>query len=251
MDPLIRPLSPLCWYGHIASYSELLEHADGAASALMPYRQSPPRFSGAGARSGRAGASSRDREPGGYLHEHVRRDVYVCRHIDDDEYTAALVGGALDCVTVLARRGLPVPGGDRPESLTPTPSPLHLRVPAGAGRVTARIRAEPRPIRPHWSSKGPDVPSLALARQAARRRQPLSRLEVELGEALRQALTTCLTAEESIAVIREITPQYLSADATARAIAGAPRRVRAGLRRLGLPDEVQDALDSLAPGRSF
>jgi len=111
----------------------------------------------------------------------VRRDVYVCRHIDDDEYTAAVVGGLLDCVTALARWGLPV--GDSAD------------------------------------------------------------------EALRQAVSTCLSPQEALAVIWEAVPLRLSADATARVIAASPQRVQAELLALGLPDEVRDALGALASGR--
>ncbi|MCL2514711.1 MAG: hypothetical protein FWD85_03800 [Microbacteriaceae bacterium] len=248
-----RPSLPhLCHYGHIASYRELLTAAGGQAALLMPFRQSVPRFEVAGARGRDGGAAARDRSAGGYAHLHLRHNVYVCRHIDDDEFTAALVGGLLDCVTVLGRLGVPAELFDagalcNAAGAEPVDAGgLHVRVPPRSGRTATRARAEPRVTRVHWSARDPGVPTLRQTRAAAGNGSPVSRLQVAPRDALTQALTTCLPLEQAAPVIRTMVPALLPAAEVARAIAAASRRVRVGLRRLDLPLDVHDALNALA-----
>lgn len=224
----------LCSFGHIATHRELLDRF-GQESAIVPLRRS----------SGRVTVLR------------IRTNVYVCAHLDPDELTAARVGAQLDCVTVLARHGLPVGDAirrhndgsrddgfqaDGPEGDGCHREPcLHLRLRPNDGRASARRQAEPHEIRVHWTVPRWPVASADTARWAAARGTPLSRVELPVEEALRQALTSCLTVAESLAVIEALLPR-LDAGVLARIIARIPDHARTRLRRVGLPQGVEEAL---------
>ncbi|MFC4243497.1 hypothetical protein ACFOYW_08930 [Gryllotalpicola reticulitermitis] len=193
-------LSP---FGHLASYRELTRHVLGADTSAAPFRISSPSA----------------------VIRHPRSDVYVCAHLDDDALTAARVGALLDCVTVLARHGLPVSAAvqrradgtfDEPAAAAGVAG-VHLRFRPGDGRASARRWAEPQGVRAHWARRRYPVVTLEDARHAFRRGSPISRLELPLEEALAQALGTCLTSSESIAVFEALLAR--AATAHARAIA--------------------------------
>jgi hypothetical protein len=209
-------LTLLCSFGHIATYAELLARFDGQESAVLPFR----------------------RRTGGLI-RWLRPNVYVCAHLDEEELAAARVGGRLDCTTVLRRRG--VLSGD---------GCLHLRLRANDGRASARRWAEPTRVVAHWRPPRWDVPSLAATRHAARPAVPqsggpLSRLELPLNEALRQALISCLTPAASLAALATLLEDGTSPAQLADAVRATPRYIQARLQRLGLPGEIAVHLESL------
>jgi len=204
--------SPLCPLGHIADYQELLERFNGQESAVLPFRYAYPNATVV----------------------HLRSNVYVCAHLDDEAMVAARIGAVLDCVTVLARHGLPV--DDRHQ--------LHLRFRRNDGRANKRRRAETREIRAHWALPARGVPTLSATAAAAYRGNPISRLELPLEEALRPALTSCLSAAESVKVLDAVLPR-IGAAALTDILAGLPAGTRARLRRASPTAAVGDALESL------
>ncbi|HEY0249757.1 MAG TPA: hypothetical protein VGC45_16010 [Gryllotalpicola sp.] len=213
-----QPLrSALCFLGHIATHAELLE-VHGQESAILPFRIN-------------AGASRR-----------LRTGLYVCAHLSESELTAAWCGGHLDCLTVLAELGLPVDDGGE----------LHLRLARGHGRASARRRVDAPLTHAHWSRLRTPIPRLEETLHAARLGEPLDRLRVPVVEALRQAMTTCLSYAASAEVLRAMVSAGHPADELARTVASTPRRVQLALRRIGTtPPEVRHALERLTPGNLF
>jgi len=233
----------LCALGHVASYRELLAHFNGQASALEPFIRFNTR----------------------HTVVRLRANVYVCAHLDSEELSAARVGGLIDCVSVLARHGLGSWHSLRrrtdgsvaaPESIAVgadgsngTMPCLHLRMRRNDGRASARRRAEARDIRTHWAPPLTPLPTAADALKAARRTAPrpgpadrrgevlgtgrMNRLEVPLLEALRQALTSCLTPEESLAVLAA-TADVHGRRLVDQALEHVPAHRLAALRRAGL-----------------
>lgn len=219
------PLSPLCAFGHVATHAELLEEFHGQESAVIPFRM-------------------------GRLTAHPRVNVYVCAHLDEAEMSAAWCGGLLDCVTVLASVGLPVDHVGE----------LHLRIARGDSRAAARRMAQVPTAHMHWSRLRTRLPTLDETRHAAIDGEPLSRLRVPVREALRQAMTSCLSYAESAEVIAAATgttsatavTAACSAADVAHAIATAPRRVERALRELdAIPGEIDIALAALRSGHHF
>lgn len=216
----------LCSFGHIASYRELIDRC-GQDSAVTPLRRA----------SGRRTVLR------------LRTDVYVCAHLDPDELLAARIGARLDCVTALARLGLPLDSALRRHD---DDGCLHLRFRRNDGRASARRRAEARSIRAHWAPLRWPEPTAADALSAWMRRDPISRLEVPLEDALLQALTSCLTPAESVEIIAALlarpggSPTALAPETLASVIELTPRRVRSRLWRAGLPSEIDDALAQLS-----
>jgi len=213
-------LTLLCSFGDIASYAELLERFHGQTSAIAPFRRSDS----------------------GLIYR-LRSNVFVCSHLDDDERAAARIGGLLDCTTVLRRAGA-LPGADDGH--------LHLRLSKNDGRASARRRNEPRAIRAHWHKPSWPAVTLDSARHAFERRDsPLSRLELPLREALRQALTSCLTPQQSRDALVLLIADALTPEDAAEVLARTPRRVQSQLRRIGLPTQLNDALERLERGNIF
>lgn len=203
--------SPLCAYGHVATHAELLSEFHGQESAIIPFRMNYGRC------------------------ELLRMGVYVCTHLTEAERLAAWCGGHLDCVTVLTELGLPVAHRDSDEP--------HLRLPRGQGGVAAR-RSDAPLAHVHWSRPRTPVPSIADAKVAARSGGEPDRLRVPVREAMRQAMTTCLSYAESGAFIEAACASGRFVDDAAHAIRVAPRRVMLALRRLdAIPPVVQEVLD--------
>jgi hypothetical protein len=212
--------SPLCSFGHIASYAELLDAFHDQESAVLPFRMR------------------------GGLTMHLRSDTYVCAHVSDAELSAAWCGGQLDCVTVLADAGLPVDVGS---------AELHLRLSRGDSRAAARRHEHAPTSHVHWSRLRTPLPSVLQAKRSAYVGEPVNRLRVPLREALRQAMTTCLSYAKSAEVVEALASSTLcSPDDVAHAIAVAPRRVERALRELGgIPGDIDIALASLRSGHRF
>jgi hypothetical protein len=212
--------SPLCAYGHIATHAELLAEFHGQESAIIPFRMNYGRC------------------------ELLRMGIYVCTHLTEAERLAAWCGGHLDCVTVLAELGLPVPsrGTDEP----------HLRLPRGQGGVAAR-RSDAPLARVHWSRLRTPVPSISATKHAARLGEQPDRLRVPVREAMRQAVTTCLSYAESAALIEAVCASGHLVEDAAHAISIAPRRVMLALQRLdAIPLAVQDVIgESLERANHF
>lgn len=219
-QPRIR-LSPLCWYGHVAAYAELLDEFHGQESAVLPFRM------GIG------------------LTHHLRSNVYVCAHLSERERSAAWCGGLLDCVTVLAEAGLPL-------DKTAIDEP-HLRFPRGDTHAAARRHEHAPTSRMHWSRLRTTIPSVAQTKRAAQSGEPLSRLQVPLREALRQAMTSCVSYATSAELIEAaLTSKLCSVDDVAHAILVAPRRVELALRRLdAIPGELDIAISALRSRHHF
>jgi hypothetical protein len=217
--PHAAPLSPLCSFGHIASYAELLDAFNGQESAVLSFRM-------------------------GRLTAHLRSDVYICAHLSDVERSAAWCGGWLDCVTVLAEAGLPV--GD-------AGTETHLRLARGDSRAAGRRLAHAPTAHMHWSRLRTPLPTLERHRRAARPDEPFDRLRVPFREALRQAMTTCLEYAQSARMIAAIDASGLGSDEdVAHAIAAAPRRVERALRELdAITPELEVALATLRSGHHF
>jgi len=248
----------LCDFGHVASYQELLEHYHGQESAIVPLRYSYARR----------------------LVLHPRPNVYVCAHLDDDALAAARVGGWLDCATVLARHSFPIaepthlhlrfrPSDGRASArrrAEPRPTRAHWSVPSWpvpTARETQDVNRH-RGALNRAALNRTTVSRTALNRTALNRtardrtdatrgphgspppsaQSPLSRLEMPLDEAMRQALTSCLTMAESVAVIDAALP-LLGAGRVAEILRFIPDRKRAALRRAGLPAELDAALKTL------
>jgi len=204
------PLSPLCAFGHVATHAELLEAFHGQESAITPFRMTTA------------------------LCTRLRMGVYVCTHLTERERTAALCGGQLDCLTVLSELGLPVDDRDQ----------VHLRLPRGHGGAAERKHRYAPLARVHWSRLRTPIPSATDARWAARTGDAPDRLRVPLREALRQAMTSCLSYADSGTVLEAMLAAGHAASDLAHAIEVAPRRVSVALRQLGaIPRSVQDALD--------
>lgn len=205
-------LDPFCRFGHIAGYAELLEAWHGQESAVLPFRTDGPRT------------------------RHLRSDLYVCAHLTEAELSAAWSGGVLDCVTVLAGCGLPVPAHWEGE--------IHLRLTRGDSRAAARRHVYAPTSHVHWSRLRTPIPSVGATMRAAGAGKPISRLQVPVREALRQAMASCLSYEESAVVLAAIAADDgWRLDDAAHALAAAPRRVERALRALGgVPPVVDDAL---------
>jgi hypothetical protein len=216
--PHAATLSPLCSFGHVASYAELLEAFHGQESAIMPFRMH-------GGTCGR-----------------LRNGLYVCAHLSESERLAAWCGGQLDCLTVLAELGLPVADSGEP----------HLRLPRGHGRVWERRAADAPLTHAHWSRLRFPLPSVDEARWSAAGGTPLDRLRTPWQEALRQAMTTCLSYTESADVLETMLRCGYSADDLARVLASTPRRVQLAMRRLVImPREIRDAFDAFTHRNLF
>ncbi|GAA4183632.1 hypothetical protein GCM10022288_03230 [Gryllotalpicola kribbensis] len=207
--PRAATRSLLCSFGHIATHAELLEEFDGQESAILPFRMSYGRS------------------------ELLRMGVYVCTHLTDLERLAAWCGGQLDCVTVLAESGFSVGDGGEP----------HLRLRRGQGGASGRRRADAPMAHVHWSRLRTPVPSREQAKRLARSGGQPDRLRVPPREALRQAMTTCLSYAESAQLLEAMSEAGFPAEDIAHAIAAAPRRVHLALRRLdAVPAPVRDVL---------
>jgi hypothetical protein len=217
--PHAAPSSPLCSFGHIASYAELLKAFNGQESAVLPFRMSR-------------------------LTAHLRSDVYICAHLSETERSAAWCGGWLDCVTVLAEAGLPV--GD-------AGTETHLRLTRGDSRAAGRRLAHAPTAHMHWSRLRTPLPTLEQRRRAGRPVEPFDRLRVPFREALRQAMTTCLEYAQSARLIAALDGSgRCSAEDVAHAIAAAPRRVERALRELdAITPELEVALATLRSGHHF
>ncbi|GAA4164537.1 hypothetical protein GCM10022286_26410 [Gryllotalpicola daejeonensis] len=198
--------SPLCSFGHIATHAELLRTFHGQESAIIPFRMGYGRT------------------------ELLRMGVYICSHLTEEERLAAWCGGHLDCVTVLAGLGLPIAAPDHP----------HLRFRRGQRGAAARWRADAPLARVHWSGPRTRVPSLEATKRSARKGGLPDRLRMPWREALRQAMTTCLTYAESGELLAAMCDDGFAAEDLAHAITVAPRRVYVALLRLGaIPQDVQ------------
>jgi very-short-patch-repair endonuclease len=132
-----------------------------------------------------------------------RRGVYACAHLDDQERSAAAIGGRVDCVSALARFEN-VWTGSRPRELHVRVHPrFHAR--AAAGTVLHWRVA-------HGESGHP--------------------LEVAPIDALLQAMT-CLSRYDALAALESAAHLgYLSETDLGRLIELAPRRMRTVLTRL-------------------
>lgn len=213
-------LSPLCFYGHVASYAELLEQHHGQESAILPFRM-------------------------GYgVVAHPRFDVYACSHLSRIELAAALCGGRVDCVSVLAAEGL-LNEADSDE--------LHLRLARGDSKAAARRHEYAPTSHMHWSRLRTAMPTVDETMAAARRGAPLTRLSVPLREAVRQAMTTCLSYAQSAELVAALVDTGVCpVEDVAHAILVAPRRVERALRELGaIPAQVDLALAALRSGHHF
>jgi hypothetical protein len=213
-----RVVSPLCSFGHVASYRELHDRW-GAESAVLPFRH-----------------------PNGRVVLWLRPDAYACGHLSDDELLAVRIGAHLDCLSVLTTLASPTAATALAES-----GGAHVRLAPNDGRASARRFAEARPVTAHWSVPRQPPPSLVQTRAAVRSgRDPLSRVSMPPSEALRQALRGCLSDTDGAAVIAELRASgSLDVDELARVVASSSRRVRKGLRDAGLPAEVMDSLEGL------
>ncbi|AYG02555.1 hypothetical protein [Gryllotalpicola protaetiae] len=215
-SPLV--VSPLCAFGHVATYQELHE-LWGAESTVVPFR----------------------RLYGRRAVLWLRPNAYACAHLGDDELLAARVGAHLDCVSVLSAAG-----SDSATRALAGSGAVHVRLAPNDGRASARRLAEPRPVVAHWSVPRNSPPDIAATHAAITSGgAPISRVSLPVPEALRQALRSCLSPDDAVVVIAELLAiGALGTDELACIVASSPRRVRAGLRHAGLAADVVDALES-------
>ena len=130
----------------------------------------------------------------------LQRGTYACGHLDGALLDAALMGGALTCVSVLREHEVWA-GHDRR---------VHVQV---SPRASTPV---PRGVRAHRELAGYSGTALRVA--------PL--------EALRQAMR-CLDGEDAIAAMESALHKNLLSDAEVRRVGAlAPRRLQSGIRQL-------------------
>lgn len=253
----------LCDFGHVASYQELLEHYHGQESAIVPLRYSYAR---------RLVLHPR---PNVYVCAHLDDDALTAARVGgwlDCATVLARHGFPIAEPTHPHLRFRPSDGrASARRRAEPRPTRAHWSVPSWpvptaqeTQDVNRRRAALNRAALNRAALNRTTVSRTALNRTALNRtalnrvaaiggphenpapsaQPPLSRLEMPLDEAMRQALTSCLTMAESVAVIDAALP-LVGARRVAEILRLIPDRKRAALRRAGLPAEVDAALKTV------
>lgn len=168
---------------------------------------------------GVAGLTLRRLLAGGTVYR-VRRGLYACSHLSDDEQLAVRIGGRLDCVSALRAHGI----------WTGKVRGYHLRLAPDHGRASARSTSARRRVVRHWN-----LPHTAAA----------NGVYVSVIDALLSAMD-CLEPDDLLAAIESaVFLQKISPDQAHDVASRAPRRLRKALREIDPEFRAQSGYETL------